>query len=337
MPRIIACLIGFALLLGGAAPASAARGDFPDDHPPAGVLGELVHATGEVMLSYRYGHVDREGLLDGRERASTAETFALGYKSAPQEATEDVHLFEAMWSPLEELTLVLALPFVVKEMELLSQVTGERYSTRASGFGDISLSSLYHVYETSRSRVHLNLGLSFPTGSTNTNDITPYSNGMRERLPYSMQLGTGTVDLTAGFTYSGHWKSNTWGSQILGIVRAGTNTRGYSQGNAYSLTGWFGRRWVSWLHTSFRLDWRQWFDPNGVDSRLDATESPAHDPDLQSGRRLDALFGVDLYPGGELLRGASLAIEAGLPVYQHLDGPQLRTRWLLTFAIQYAF
>jgi hypothetical protein len=331
-------VLGALLVLGATSPGWAKRGELVDVHPPAGILGELVHAKGEVMLSYRYVHRKKDGLLDGNDRVSTGDTFARGFQSAPQTLIEGKHLFEAMWVPLEEVTLVMSLPFVTKKMDLLTD-TLQSYSTKSSGLGDLALGVLYHVYESNRARVHLNLGLSIPTGSTNANDITPYSAGARERLPYAMQLGTGTVDLTAGATYSGHWNRYTWGGQAIGLVHAGTNTRGYSFGNAYSLSGWVGRRWVSWLHTSFRLDWNQWFDPNGVDARLDPTESPLHDPDLYAGRRLDALFGIDITPSvdGGVLSGTSLAVEVGVPTYQYLDGPQLRTRWLLTFALQYAF
>ena len=57
---------------------------------------------------------------------------------------------------------------------------------------------------------------------------------------------------------------------------------------------------------------------------------PTADPKLQGGRRLDILAGINLFlPGGGF--GANrLALEAGLPVYEHLDGPQMSADWSLT-------
>ena len=91
-----------------------------------------------------------------------------------------------------------------------------------------------------------------------------------------------------------------------------------------------------WLATSFRLDWSQDFDPDGVDALLSPARSPAEDPTLQAGMRLDALFGVDIYFDGAGLQGTRLSVEAGLPAYQRLDGPQLRSDWRLTAGLQYA-
>jgi hypothetical protein len=41
-------------------------------------------------------------------------------------------------------------------------------------------------------------------------------------------------------------------------------------------------------------------------------------------------------PSGPLL-GIRLDLEAGLPVYEHLDGPALETDWIVTAGLQHAF
>ena len=68
-----------------------------------------------------------------------------------------------------------------------------------------------------------------------------------------------------------------------------------------------------------------------------ATRSPLDNALLQASRRLDALFGFDFYVTRGSLHGMRLSVEAGLPAYQSLDGPQLRNRWSLTAGVQYAF
>jgi hypothetical protein len=37
------------------------------------------------------------------------------------------------------------------------------------------------------------------------------------------------------------------------------------------------------------------------------------------------------------LKTQRLALEGGMPVYQHLDGPQLETDWLITAGWQFAW
>jgi hypothetical protein len=183
----------------------------------------------------------------------------------------------------------------------------------------------------------LNLGVSLPSGSTNETQITPVSGGQLVRLPYIMQLGSGTVDLMPGVTYAGHWKRLNWGGQIGARLRAGTNSIGYILGDRYEVTGWTGVDWNGWLSNSFRLDWRQDFNIRGIDPLLDPTITPLNDPFLQARRRLDALFGLDIRPTGGVLGGTHWAVEAGLPAFQHVDGPQLRVTWVIQASLTYSF
>lgn len=313
--------------------AEASGAPMADVHPPIGVFGEVAHAQGGVMLSYRYQRHGFDGLMIGSNRLDVPPA---GFTVSPTSMRKDTHLLEVMWAPLEEITFVLTLPYLDKEMDQAVVATGLPYTTQAKGFGDFTVTVLYRVFEDSRSRVHLNLGLSLPSGSINESEVTPVSGGSLERLPYSMQLGSGTVDLRPGFTYNGEWRGTYWGGQLIGVLHAGTNSIGYRLGNAYSVTGWAGHRWADWFATAFRLNWQQWFNPEGVDPLLMPTRSPAENAALQGGRRLDALFGIDFFLSGGL-EGTRLSVEAGLPAYQSLDGPQLRTQWILTAGLQYAF
>jgi hypothetical protein len=340
MLRTFLGMLVLLLLVGPVSAEEQAAADeerrLPDLIPPVGVFGELVHSKGEIMLSYRYHRDSLDGVLIGSiEIAPPLLTGA--YASVPFEMASNTHVFEVMWVPLEEITFVLSLPFLDKEMRQIDSITGFSYSTSASGFGDLGLSLLYRVFEDHRSRVHLNLGLTVPTGSINESSTTPHAPTQLTRLPYDMQLGSGTVDLIAGFTYNGFWRGLAWGTQMTGRLHAGTNDNGYKQGNEYDLTAWFGRRWLPWLNTAFRLDWRHWFNPIGQDYLLDPTFSFANDAGKQGGRRLDALFSVDFLVTGGALRGTKFGVEAGFPAYQYLDGPQLRTKWVLTAGAAYAF
>jgi hypothetical protein len=253
--------------------------------------------------------------------------------------TTDRVVFEAMWVPFDEFTLIVGLPYIDKEMNHIARDDLgelERFHTQASGFGDTTLTILYHVFEDHRSRTHINLGLSLPSGST-TESTTLRDADTLERLTYAMQLGSGTVDLIPGFTYNGWWEPLAWGVQLSGTLRAGTNDEGYTLGNSYEVGSWIGVRWPEWLHTGFRMKWQQWFGPTGSDRLMDPSVAPSFDTGLQEGMRLDALFSLDIFPTGGRLRGTRFSLEAGLPAYQNLVGPQLRTKWFLTAGVQYAF
>ena len=65
-------------------------------------------------------------------------------------------------------------------------------------------------------KLHLNAGLSLPTGDIDEEDDVLAPTGMRPtlRLPYAMQLGTGTWDLLPGLTYNGNHHQWGWGGTI---------------------------------------------------------------------------------------------------------------------------
>jgi len=55
------------------------------------------------------------------------------------------------------------------------------------------------------------------------------------------------------------------------------------------------------------------------------------------GRRIDLLLGLNLYAPSGILKGQRLAVEAGAPVYQSLDGPALQMDWLVRVGWQWIF
>ncbi len=85
------------------------------------------------------------------------------------------------------------------------------------------------------------------------------------------------------------------------------------------------------------MRWSQWFDIGGADPRLNAGMVPTADPELRAGQRLDLLLGLNVFADRGRLDGLRIAFEAGLPVYQHLDGPQLETDWLTSVSVEWTF
>lgn len=59
---------------------------------------------------------------------------------------------------------------------------------------------------------------------------------------------------------------------------------------------------------------------------------PDADPRNDGGSRLDGMLGLNLLKGP-----VSIGIEGGVPLYQDLNGLQLKTRWLLNIGMQLMF
>ncbi len=309
---------------------SAAR---PDGHAPIGVMGDHTHHKGEFMFSYRYMFMDMDGNRDGTDSLSDREVLE-DFMVTPVDMTMQMHMVGAMYAVSDDVTLMAMVPYVSKEMEHLTRM-GTRFTTNSEGFGDIKTTALYTIFNKDKQRVHLNLGVSFPTGSINEKDDTPA--GENQILPYPMQIGSGTFDLLPGITYLSQSDKGSWGAQALTTLRLGKNDNGYRLGNQYQLSGWIARNWTDWLSTSLRLTGATWENIDGADDRLNPMMIPTADPDRRGGTQVNLGFGVNLYAPEGNLKGSRLAMEFELPIYRSLDGPQLETDWQLTLGLQSSF
>jgi hypothetical protein len=165
----------------------------PDDHAPIGVMGEHMHPAGGWMLSYRYMFMKMDGSRDGDSRVSDGNVLRQ-FPVTPTEMDTQMHMFGAMYAPIDQVTLMAMLPLIQKDMDHITRSARE-FSTDTFGVGDFKFSAMLRLWENETHHFHLNAGMSFPTGSTSETDDTPMGN---VRVPYPMQLGSGTYDLLPG-------------------------------------------------------------------------------------------------------------------------------------------
>lgn len=326
-----------------------------DGHAPIGVMGDHMHKAGEWMLSYRYMYMDMDGNRIDDDGVSPDYIVAnvpnrffgmMGQppnlRIVPTEMTMDMHMFGAMYAPTDDVTLMLMANYIDKSMKHVTYnpmgtATIGTFTTESSGWGDTKLTGLIRAYDGGGHHVHFNLGVSLPTGSTEKRDsvLTPMGMLMNVRLPYPMQLGSGTVDVLPGITYSGKQERWTWGAQYLATLRNGKDN-GYSLGDVHEATGWMAYRWQSWISTSARLAYSHQDKIDGIDSNIVGPVQTAN-PDFQGGETVNLLLGVNLAGQSGAIRGHRLAIEAGFPLERDLNGPQMETDFTLTAGWQYAF
>ena len=317
--------------------ANEMKGMRPDGHAPIMVMGGHTHKTDKLMLSYRYMRMAMDGNRDGSHRLSEAEIVdpdgKYQFRVAPTDMDMEMHMFGAMYGLSDRLTLMAMIPYTELSMNHRTR-SGRRFSTDSSGPGDIRISGLYLLYDTAGRRIHLNMGLSFPTGSISKKDQTPMG---RVRLPYPMQLGSGTYDLLPGITYRDRRERWSWGGQALATIRLGENSHDYTLGDRLELTAWVSRVFSGAVSGSLRLAWKDWDNIDGADPRLNPALVPTADPHRRGGRRLDLFAGLNLLIPSGVLKGHRIAVEAGRPLHQDFDGPQLETDWTVTAGWKYMF
>ncbi|MGB7414345.1 MAG: transporter, partial [Thermosynechococcaceae cyanobacterium] len=167
--------------------------------------------------------------------------------------------------------------------------------------------------------------------------------GPNQVLPYPMQIGSGTVDLMPGITYLGQAGNWSWGAQGMGTIRLGRNAQNYRLGNQLALTAWGARKWTKSISTSLRLQGRILGNNTGEDPRLAPGNQltppliPTVDPDRRGGSRVDLSVGINYLAQAGFLKGFRFGVEAGLPIYQSLSGPQLENDFTITVGVQKAF
>ena len=325
----------------------------PDSHAPINVMGDHLHDRGEFMFSYRFMHMRMEGNRSGTSNLSanrivTSESNPFAnppmmpptLRVVPTEMTMDMHMFGMMYAPSDRVTLMGMLNFVEKEMDHTTyagasgtSVLGQ-FTTRTSGIGDTTVSALIKLGQGDVQKFHATVGLSLPTGDIEETDqvLTPMNTRPTLRLPYPMQLGSGTYDLITGITYSSASDSWGWGGQWRSVTRLGESDENYTLGDEHRMQGWISYLVRPNLSLSARVDV---FDRGNIDGSDPLIRVPVQtaDPDRQG------LTKVDLGIGANLLLPDSrhrLGIDVAFPVSQDLDGPQLETDWRVVLGWQFA-
>lgn len=304
-----------------------------DDRPPLGVPWAQVLEAGELQLGYRYELQSFDGLRDGRDDLSS-KGLSKKYGEIPEDMSWQSHTVELTYGWDETTSVFASLPFVSKDLEGRADVGGD-YEQESSGVGDLVLGVIHACCENEEGtgRLVLHFGLGLPTGSIDEEDDAPA--GGSQRLPYPMQLGTGTFDAYPGFYWVQSEESWAWGAGASWRLPIDRNDEGYAPGEVGLINLWASRPLTERLVGTVRIENVYWGDYHGEDDELDGAINPLNDEHRQGGHRTD-LHGALAWDVDEAGRNR-LELDLGLPLAEWLDGPQMSTEWLLGFGWRYSF
>ncbi len=151
------------------------------------------------------------GNRDGTSERTTASILGQ-FMVAPLDMSMTMHMGGLMYAPSDAVTLMAMANWIDNVMNHETRM-GMGFAAESSGLGDASLGALIGLKSEGSTRLHLNAGLSFPVGSIDRTGVTPMSGGNAVQLPYPMQLGSGTWDVTPGITVLGMSEGWSWGFQ----------------------------------------------------------------------------------------------------------------------------
>lgn len=324
------------------APAPAA----PPAPPPSpmGVFGADMPAAGKLVLSVTPNFGNLSGIKIGTRTVSnefivSTVPFFLNPRQTvrvvPQNIAFRTQIVGLAYGVTKDLAVVVTAGTVQKSLEALvfRGAAGIQPLVRnypgTEGLADFTLSGIYRVYQDGVNRIQVSAGFSFPTGSntaTFNNWIAPNGTISNIRGFYGMQLGTGTVDFMPGVVYAGFIGPWSWGASYRGRFPLGANPQGYLWGDLHELNGWGGYTWTPGLTTTFRVNASLQGPIRGFDPEIRGAAVPAN-PVFYGGQRVE-LFGGGTINGKFIgYDNWTLAVEAGLPVYQNLNGPQIMKNW----------
>lgn len=304
------------------------------DHAPVGVMGDHYHSKGEWMASYRYMSMDMRHNYSGTKELTVANVHNQ-YMISPVHMSMNMHMVGLMRGFTDDVTGMVMLPYMEKQADMRRRSDGKDLIANTNGLGDIKLSGIFALKNAIDLPIHLNFGVSLPTGSINQQDDTFM--GDDQPLPYGMQLGSGTFAILPGITYFDKHAQWSWGVQESSTLQLGKNEQKYQIGDQHVLTSWLAYTWAEWISTSVRVKGSMWGNINGADQRLNPNMMPTADPNLRGGERIDLFLGANLLGEQGAIYGHRIAVEVGYPVYQSLDGPQLGAGWQCTLGWQKAW
>lgn len=327
---------------------------------PAGVYGALMNPAGEFRLVYHASYTENlENYVGSSTISPAAIVTTIPYfplsiydnraprflRLVPVGSRIQMHAIRARYGITDWLTVSATATVFDKNIDqtIFRGQSGAAplspYTIWTKGFGDSQLMALVRLYQDDIHHVHVNLGMSLPTGSISGTSTTLSPSGayqFNRRCCYGVQIGAGTYDALFGVTYTGKFDAWSWGFAYRGRVAMGLNSYGYLRGPQNEITGWGAYEIAKGLNLTARAAGTVWDRVHGSDPMIFGPFQGTN-PYYYGGERLLLLGGFEYLAKLSGLKPIRLAVEAGAPVYQRLIGPQLGESWELRTALAIGF
>ena len=318
---------------------------------PVGVMTDHIHAKGSWMVTYTFSNTMMQGNNMGATKISD-NTLYKNYMMAPETMSMNMHMVMAMYGVTDKLTLMAMGGYMNNSMSMnmsnaamtmpgmvMPSDNNMAMTSMSSGITDTKISALYNFSDKASQRIIGSLGLNLPTGSITATGTTML--GANQRLPYDMQIGTGSYAIDPDFTYAHKHNSFYWGANAGADIKLNYNSLGYRDGNNYHVTAWAGYQFLPWLSGTLRAADIYTNKISGYDKEMNISIYQESDPTTPTanygGTCISMYAGLNFYLMKPVLNHFRLMVEYGMPVYQNLNGTQMATRSNLQAGLQFSF
>jgi hypothetical protein len=269
---------------------------------------------------------------------------------APDQMHMDMHMLMGMYGITSRITTMLMLNYNVSSMSMdmftasahhhngaASTSTSTLHEMKTSGMGDVKLHLLYSMIRKVNHQLIIGAGVNIPTGSIGLKGDADDPMYPGERLPYSMQMGSGTFDLLPSLTYTYQKNKITFSAQCSGIYRTQYNSVGYSLGNQLTANTWMAYQWLRFMSTSLRMEAGATGKIDGYDPTLYYYDELSANPNNYGGKRLSCYAGTIFQFKNGFVKNHRLGIEYGIPLYESLNGTQMKLKQTIYASWAYSF
>ncbi len=308
----------------------------PGTYAPSGIMGDHLHPKNGLMVSVRHMYMNMDGNRQGSDEVSDDIVYN-DYMVAPQQMDMNMLMLGLMYAPSDVVTLMMMQNFAWRDMDLTARmmmgngmVMLNDFNTYSSFMGDLKLGLLWGIYTGQTTSLHLNSSFNLPTGDIKNRDATPMM--ANAKLPYAMQLGTGTFDLTIGATFKGVGTKVAYGIQQLNTIRTGENSQGYRFGNTFELNTWFTYEFTKTVSSSIRISGITQGSLNGTDPELNPMMVTTADPENYGGEVIRSGLGFNFLLANNTL---ILGMELNTPLYRNYNGVQMDEKWGINTSLRY--
>jgi hypothetical protein len=288
----------------------------PDYVFPVSVKGRKNMMSKKIMFGYKFGTMDMDCCRDSTSSINNDFIQNLGYSMAPTDMTMDMHMFSAMYAVNDKISLMAMLPYIEKEMDMVmltGMMAGKKHSHSSRGIGDLSIAGLYKLSNKS----NVKLSLSIPTGEFDEKDHN--MSGMLKTLPYPMQLGSGTYDVTLGYSYQEILESWSYGFQVNAVKRFDYNSEDWKYGDRREVSAWISKPLSKSLSVSLGLDIEHQDNIRGKSSNRN-NMIPTWNEYFHSYLRVSPNIGINYRIPNPKSR---IGVQCGVPAYSDVNGPQM--------------
>ncbi|MEY2699284.1 MAG: hypothetical protein RIQ52_39 [Pseudomonadota bacterium] len=295
------------------------------------------HPEGMWMANLKWMHNQWNGLIDGTANVNSNQVGAMGdykypYMMPSRSMTMDMFMLMPMYGVTKDLTLMGMINYSSMNMPMVMNMMGQSAGNApmaTGGLADTQIDAIYRVHK----NVTATLGLSIPTGSIDQK-VAQQGSSKTYYAPYDMQNGAGTWILQPDVTYNWISSDEDWniGANAQGNISLNTQNS-WSRGNGIVLGSWLQKAfgpattWVRARYSNFAMIRGE--DPNMEDGKYLMADYSTQNT---GGQVVNMLLG-----GSWQYKSFNIGLEGGIPVYQDLNGLQLKNSYMINSGFQAMF